>query len=92
MPNTVIETGINSGVSCVEFRNWDLSLEKSQKEQYDWKYATSDCFRDEFYDDSDGYNCIFIEGYMTEEEAKVGHKRIVAEILSKGSLAECLQS
>ncbi len=91
VPNTIIETGDNTGVSGVQFHNWDFSLEKSQQEQYDWKYATLDCFRDEFEADSDDYSGLFLRGYMNEAEAKAGHKEIVAEVLAKGQSAECLQ-
>lgn len=90
VPNTLIETDDNDGSSVIEFFNEDLSYEKSQGEQYAWKYATVDAFKDEYYS-GDGFDCIFIEGYMTEEDAKVGHNRIVAEILAKGREAECLQ-
>jgi len=90
VPNTVIETSDNTCASVVEFLNPDLSYEKGQRELYGWKFATLDCFKDEFYDDTDEYGCIFIEGYMTEEEAIEGHGRIVNEILVRGRAAECL--
>jgi len=92
VPNTLIETSDNTGISLLEFMNPDLSFTDDQQEQYDWKFATLDCFKDEFYDDSDKYCGVFLMGYMTEDEAKMGHKRIIDDILVNGRSAKCFQS
>ena len=83
-PNTVIETDNSAGLSCTEFLNSGSGLDKSQKEQYDYKYATLDCDRNEYYsEDEHSFMAIFLEGYMTLKEARAGHRRIISGILGR---------
>jgi hypothetical protein len=90
VPETIIEnmaliTDYNNGCSIIEFHNADLSLMDDQKEQYDWKFATVDAFKDQFKDGrAEQYDCLFMLGYNTEKEAKTGHRNFVDHIKKYG--------
>lgn len=89
LENTVIETDLNTGFSVLEFHNIDGSLADDQKEQYDFKYATLCCFKDEYFDkNKEDFSAILIKEYTTKEEAIEGHKKIVDFILKNKELPE----
>ena len=84
--DTVIITDYNTGLcSAFEFRKADFSLDDSQKEQYDWKFSTVDASRDEYENKKKKiYYCIFMIGYNTKREAKIGHINLVKHIKKYG--------
>jgi len=69
--------------------NPQIRYEDGQREQYSWKFATCDVFKDQLEDDDeDEYMAIFLAGHNNEEEAKMGHENIVKYYIVHGYLSE----
>ncbi len=79
LSDTLIET--NDNKRC--------SFDSDDPEEIDnFEYATIDWEKSEYENEE----CIgvFLRGYHTMEEAKKGHKEVIADIMKNGLKAECL--